>query len=157
MNKQELASKIWAGANELRGKVSASDYKDYMLGFSFYKFLSNKEEKYVREKLYFEKEDMPDLTEDDVDTVDNCRSNIGYFIANENLFSNWIVKGTDFQIKDVRTALSAFDRLIGDSYLKVYSGIFTTLQTGLDSFWTQDFERSKVIRKLITLINDIPV
>lgn len=58
MNKQELASKIWAGANELRGKVSASDYKDYMLGFIFYKFLSNKEEKYVREKLYFEKEDM---------------------------------------------------------------------------------------------------
>ncbi len=51
MNKQELASKIWAGANELRGKVSASDYKDYMLGFIFYKFLSNKEEKYVREKL----------------------------------------------------------------------------------------------------------
>lgn len=49
MNKQELASKIWAGANELRGKVSASDYKDYMLGFIFYKFLSNKEEKYVRE------------------------------------------------------------------------------------------------------------
>ncbi len=77
---------------------------------------------------------MPDLTEDDVDTVDNCRSNIGYFIANENLFSNWIAKGTDFQIKDVRTALSVFDRLIGDSYLKVYSGIFTTLQTGLDSF-----------------------
>ena len=27
MNKQELASKIWSGANELRGKVSASSYK----------------------------------------------------------------------------------------------------------------------------------
>lgn len=55
MNKQELASKIWAGANELRGKVSASDYKDYMLGFSFYKFLSNKEEKYVRENYILKK------------------------------------------------------------------------------------------------------
>ena len=39
MNKQELASKIWAGANELRGKVSASSYKDYMLGLIFYKYL----------------------------------------------------------------------------------------------------------------------
>lgn len=157
MNKQELASKIWAGANELRGKVSASDYKDYMLGFIFYKFLSNKEEKYVKENLYFEEADMYQLTEEDTDTVENCRSNIGYFIANENLFSNWIAKGTDFQIKDVRTALSAFDRLIGTNYTKVYSGIFTTLQTGLDSFGTQDSERSKAIRKLITLINDIPV
>lgn len=50
MNKQELASKIWAGANELRGNVSASDYKDYMLGFIFYKFLSNKEEKICQGK-----------------------------------------------------------------------------------------------------------
>ena len=54
MNKQELASKIWAGANELRGKVSASSYKDYMLGFIFYKYLSEKEERYLRDKLYFE-------------------------------------------------------------------------------------------------------
>ena len=41
MNKQQLASKIWAGANALRGKVSADAYKDYMLGFVFYKYLSN--------------------------------------------------------------------------------------------------------------------
>ena len=31
MNKQQLASKIWAGANALRGKVSADAYKDYIL------------------------------------------------------------------------------------------------------------------------------
>ena len=44
MNKQQLAAKIWSGANDLRGKVSASSYKDYMLGLIFYKYLSNKEE-----------------------------------------------------------------------------------------------------------------
>ena len=52
MNKQQLASKIWAGANALRGKVSADAYKDYMLGFVFYKYISYKEEKYLKEKLY---------------------------------------------------------------------------------------------------------
>ena len=81
MNKQELANKIWAGANELRGKVSASDYKDYMLGFIFYKFLSNKEEKYLKGKLYFEDEDMLSLSEEDNETVQNCKNNIGYFIS----------------------------------------------------------------------------
>ena len=101
MNKQELANKIWAGANELRGKVSASDYKDYMLGFVFYKFLSNKEEKYLKEKLYFEDEDMSSLSEEDNDTVQNCKNNIGYFISYDSLFSTWIKKGIDFQIKDV--------------------------------------------------------
>lgn len=157
MNKQELANKIWAGANELRGKVSASDYKDYMLGFIFYKFLSNKEEKYLKEKLYFEDEDMSSLSEEDNETVQNCKNNIGYFISYDSLFSSWIKKGIDFQIKDVRTSLSAFNRLIGENYKKVYSNIFNTLETGLDSFGSQDSERTKAIRKLITLINDIPV
>ena len=44
MNKQQLASKIWAAANEMRSKIEASEYKDYILGFIFYKFLSEQEE-----------------------------------------------------------------------------------------------------------------
>ena len=43
MNKQQLAAKIWASANEMRSKIEASEYKDYILGFIFYKFLSEKE------------------------------------------------------------------------------------------------------------------
>jgi len=114
MNKQQLAAKIWAGANELRGKVSASSYKDYMLGLIFYKYISEKEEKYLKEKLYFETEDdFQELTEQDTDTPQNCQQNIGYFIAYKDLFSYWEKNGADFQIKVVGTALSAFNRLIG--------------------------------------------
>lgn len=43
MNKQELAAKIWETANELRGSMEASEYKDYILGFIFYKYLSEQE------------------------------------------------------------------------------------------------------------------
>ena len=39
MNKQQLASKIWESANKLRSKIEANEYKDYILGFIFYKFL----------------------------------------------------------------------------------------------------------------------
>ena len=44
MNKQQLASKIWESANKMRSKIEANEYKDYILGFMFYKFLSDKEE-----------------------------------------------------------------------------------------------------------------
>ena len=44
MNKQQLANKIWAAANKMRSKIEANEYKDYILGFIFYKFLSDKEE-----------------------------------------------------------------------------------------------------------------
>ena len=42
MNKQQLASKIWESANQMRSKIEANEYKDYILGFIFYKYLSEK-------------------------------------------------------------------------------------------------------------------
>jgi Type I restriction-modification system methyltransferase subunit len=43
MNKQQLASRIWEAANRMRSKIEAHEYKDYILGFIFYKYLSDKE------------------------------------------------------------------------------------------------------------------
>ena len=48
MTKQELVKIIWEGANNLRSKMEASEYKDYMLGFIFYNFLSQKELEYLK-------------------------------------------------------------------------------------------------------------
>ena len=47
MNKQQLAARIWASANKMRSKIEASEYKDYILGFIFYKYLSDKEEAFM--------------------------------------------------------------------------------------------------------------
>lgn len=43
MTKQELATRIWATANVLRKNIKASEYKDYILGFMFYKYLCDEE------------------------------------------------------------------------------------------------------------------
>lgn len=48
MTKQELVKIIWEGANNLRSKMEANEYKDYMLGFIFYNFLSQKELEYLK-------------------------------------------------------------------------------------------------------------
>ena len=48
MNKQQLANKIWASANKMRSKIEANEYKDYILGLIFYKFLSDNEENYLK-------------------------------------------------------------------------------------------------------------
>lgn len=47
MNKQQLAAKIWESANQMRSKIEANDYKDYILGFIFYKFLSDKQVQFL--------------------------------------------------------------------------------------------------------------
>lgn len=156
MNKQQLASKIWASANKMRSKIEANEYKDYILGFIFYKFLSEKEVKHLKKNAWTD-EYLPQLNEEDTDTVESVQSSIGYFISYNNLFSTWLTKGSDFSVQDVRDALSAFDRLISDNYKHVYAGIFDTLQTGLSKLGDSAASQSKAISELIQLIKDIPM
>lgn len=44
---QEITNKIWEMANRLRGNMDASEYRDYILGFMFYRYLSEHQEKYL--------------------------------------------------------------------------------------------------------------
>lgn len=107
MNKQQLASKIWESANKMRSKIEANEYKDYILGFIFYKFLSDKEVKYLKENDWTD-EYLPMLDESDTETVTTVQKNIGYFIPYKHLFSTWLEKGNDFTADDVTVALSSF-------------------------------------------------
>ena len=46
-DKQRLEQKLWDIANTLRGKMGADDFRDYILGFIFYKYLSEKMHSYA--------------------------------------------------------------------------------------------------------------
>lgn len=157
MNKQQLAAKIWDSANKMRSKIEANEYKDYILGFIFYKFLSEKEvEKLL--SIGWEKADLKEnLNEDDDETVKYCQKNLGYFISYNNLFSTWIEKGMDFSVGDVTDALNAFDRLINESHKKVFNKIFDTLQSGVKRLGDSSNAQTKAIRELLNLIKVIPM
>lgn len=156
MNKQQLASKIWESANKMRSKIEANEYKDYILGFIFYKFLSEKEVKYLKENDWTD-EYLSELSEEDTETVESIQKNLGYFISYEHLFSTWIAKGNDFSVQDVRDALSAFSRLINSAHKKVFEGILDTLQTGLSKLGNSAASQTKAISDLIQLIKEIPM
>lgn len=155
MNKQQLAAKIWESANEMRSKIEANEYKDYILGFMFYKFLSDKEEQFLSQEGYGD--DLSDLSESDEETVKYIQEKIGYFICYDNLFSTWIKKGVDFDVSNVRDALSAFNRLIGKGHKHVFDGVFDTLQTGLSKLGESSASQTKAISRLLTLIKSIPM
>jgi type I restriction enzyme M protein len=156
MNKQQLAAKIWESANKMRSKIEANEYKDYILGFIFYKFLSDKQVRFLQNSGATD-EDIQNLKEDDVETVRYIQGNIGYFIAYDHLLSTWLKMGRDFDVSHVRDALSAFSRLIDSNYKKVFDGIFDTLQTGLSKLGESAGSQTKAISDLIQLIKDIPM
>lgn len=156
MNKQQLANKIWESANKMRSKIEANEYKDYILGFIFYKYLSDQEVKFLKEKEFTD-EDIKELVEDDLETLEYVQRNIGYFISYENLFSTWISMGRDFDVSNVRDALSAFSRLIYPTHKKVFDKVFDTLQTGLSKLGDSSNAQTKAISGLLQLIKDIPM
>lgn len=156
MNKQQLANKIWESANKMRSKIEANEYKDYILGFIFYKYLSDKEYKFLTDQG-MGAEEMQALDENDSASVKYLQENLGYFIAYKDLFSAWLTMGKDFDVANVTDAISAFNRLIEPKHKKVFEGIFNTLETGLSKLGDSSGSRTKAISDLIHLIKDIPM
>ena len=157
MNKQQLAAKIWQSANKMRSKIEANEYKDYILGFIFYKFLSDKLEKFALEQGLEKSNFADELTESNVDLVNHIKRNLGYFISYEHLFSTWLAQGSDFNIANVRTAMSAFSRNIAENYISVFDGIFKTLESGLSKLGDTATNQTNAVKDLFVLIADIPM
>lgn len=157
MNKQQLAAKIWESANRMRSKIEANEYKDYILGFIFYKYLSDKEVRWLHNNDYADEDIREYVNEDDPDTVQNVQQSLGYFIAYKDMFSTWIDMKSDFSVDNVRTALSSFTRLISPSHKRVFEGIFNTLETGLSKLGDNTRSQTKAVSDLIQLIDEIPM
>lgn len=156
MNKQQLASKIWESANQMRSKIEANEYKDYILGFIFYKYLSDKLVRFAKDEDFTD-EEIKALSEEDAETVEHVKGSIGYFIAYQHLFSTWIDAKSDFDVSHVRDALSAFSRLIHPNHKRLFEGIFKTLETGLSKLGDTAAKQTKAISELIQLIKEIPM
>lgn len=165
MNKQQLANKIWASANKMRSKIDANEYKDYILGLIFYKFLSGNELNYLKgNAVGMEDDDIEQLpndyneseSDDYREVINSCRHNIGYYIGYNNLFTTWLKPDAEFSVAILSEALSTFDRLIDQNYKSVYDGIFNTLQAGLSKLGDNPTAQTRALKDLITLIKDIP-
>lgn len=157
MNKQQLASKIWESANRMRSKIEANEYKDYILGFIFYKYLSDKEVRWLHANDYTDEDIRNYVNENDQESVQNIQQSLGYFIAYKDLFSTWIDMKSDFSVDNVRTALSSFNRLISPSHKRVFEKIFNTLETGLSKLGENVKTQTKAVSDLIQLIDEIPM
>ena len=161
MNKQQLANRIWASANNMRNKIDANEYKDYILGLIFYKFLSDTEVKYFREVCDWEEDELPELVENYEDpnmrnAITECQEHIGFFIEYKYLFSTWLKKDAVFTVQTLSEALNSFERLTSENYASVYDGIFKTLRGGLSKLGDSTNSQTKALNGLIKLIKDIP-
>ncbi|EHP8494435.1 type I restriction-modification system subunit M [Listeria monocytogenes] len=164
----EIKRRLWDGANELRGSMDASRYKDYMLGLMFYKFLSDKTletyksiagkgqlseaelvEEYVKDRAYHG---------ENLDKM--IQSVLRYFVLPEHLYQTWLkdIAIGEFEVQKVIDSLNNFERTIavsGDS--DDFQGLFSSSTIDLTdtALGSNLNERSKNIKALIELFQDL--
>src|SRR3989344_6168289 len=108
--KKTLERQLWGVANVLRGKMNADEYKNYILGFIFYKYLSEKLEHYVNEKLLASEKvtfaEIKENTKEGKEYIEHiktaCVGHLGFFLKPTELFSYLVKKGKG-EIKDQNT------------------------------------------------------
>ena len=98
--KQQLEQQLWNIANTLRGKMGADDFRDYILGFIFYKYLSNKMHAYANSILKPDGKTYKELDENSADGqkyLDAVKGmsldTLGYFLKPSELFSEMARRG----------------------------------------------------------------
>ena len=162
MNKQELAAKIWATADELRKNIKASEYKDYILGFMFYKYLSDKELDFVKA----EGGSIDDLNDNSEYNKRYFQDNLGFFISYDDLFSTWQANGGKLGAQNVSSAIENFYLNLNEKYARCFyvynrevdkhSGVFDALDSGLSKLGENAGNRDKAVRSIVELVAQIP-
>ncbi|MGA3439359.1 type I restriction-modification system subunit M N-terminal domain-containing protein, partial [Lactiplantibacillus plantarum] len=107
----ELQKRLWAVANDLRGNMDASEYRNYILGLIFYRFLSEKVENYANELLQDDDVDFADA-EQDADLMQDLKDEVidvlGFFIEPRYLFTTMVKKinAGDFDVEMLQNAIN---------------------------------------------------
>lgn len=154
INREGLHKEIWKLANELRGSVDGWDFKSYVLGFMFYKFLSEQFEKLVQkrgEKIW-KKYKSESVTEEDNKEIKN-EVDCGYYIEYKNSF-HCILKEIQNDNDKANTRLKeAFDQIEKSTYTetskKALLGLFNDISLESNKLGNSQPERNKRIQRIM--------
>ena len=156
-----LESKLFAVADVLRNLMDASDYKNYILGFIFYRYLSEKQETYLNEELKLDGITFQEASQDEEmkqDLMEDSISTLGYFITPEHLFSSIIEKcKINEPIRnDLREVFNEITNSAqGTASEEDFEHLFDDIDLDSVKLGKKDKEKNRVITEILLLLNDI--
>ena len=163
----ELSQKLWAIANDLRGQMDASEFKNYILGVIFYRYLSERTEMYMTDLL----KNDDGITYEEAFADDEYRpvveewslSKLGYVIKPENLFRNLIRKITKFENDADKFSVEDFEKAINDlvgstmghESNKAFDGLFNDMRLQDSRLGETVADRTEMIGRVMVRVSDI--
>ncbi len=160
----ELHTQLWAMANDLRGSMDASEFKNYILGLIFYRYLSDKLLRFVNEELkddeitYIEAWNNEEFKQDIFDLLVDSDSGLGYVIEPNNLWSTLIEKINiaQFDISMLTKAINDLtESTLGLASQRDFENLFDDMDLNASKLGKTEADRSALISKVMLKINDI--
>ena len=164
--KQTLKRQLWSIANELRGKMDADEFRDYILGFVFYKYLSEKQHLYANTLLKTEEvKEYCDVTDtEDITAIrEESLMQLGYFLRPGELFSTITAKGnanleeeSNFILEDLQGILNSIEQsTMGTESEDDFNKLFEDLDLASTKLGRTPDARNSLIAKVLAHLDKI--
>ena len=169
-HKKQLEQQLWNVANTLRGKMNADEFRDYILGFIFYKYLSEKMEIYANSILKSDKttyKEIKEITEDGKLLIDAIKEDVllklGYFLKPSELFSEVARRGNgngdgknNFILEDLQKILTNIQlSTMGTESEEDFDNLFEDMDLNSTKLGKTPEARNEIISKVLSHLDKI--
>lgn len=163
---QKLRTQLWAVANNLRGNMSANEFMYFSLGFIFYKYLSEKIEKYADQALENDEITFKQLWESQEEEAlelqdevkKQCLENIGYFVEPQYLFTSIIdrINRKENILPQLERSLKRIeDSTLGQESEEDFGGLFSDIDLASPKLGKTADDKNNLISSVLTALNGI--
>ena len=164
--KKRLEQQLWNIADSLRGKMNADEFRDYCLGFIFYKYLSERLHLHANTML---KEDAIAFTELDEKSKEGLEmlaaiaedsvASLGYFLKPSQLFSSIATRAVDpeqFILADLTEVLNSIERsTMGNESEEDFDHLFEDLDLTSSKLGKSEKAKNDLIAKILVHLDKI--
>ncbi|WP_339848263.1 type I restriction-modification system subunit M [uncultured Dokdonia sp.] len=165
--KQKLEQQLWNIANTLRGKMDADDFRDYILGFIFYKYLSTKMDMYANrilepDGLTFQQVEGHEQEAAYMEAIkDAALDKLGYFLLPSELFSELARRGNaggkhQFILGDLAKVLTHIEQsTMGSESEEDFGNLFEDLDLTSSKLGKSENDKNELIVKVLSHLDEI--
>ncbi|MBT4837680.1 MAG: type I restriction-modification system subunit M [Methylococcales bacterium] len=165
--KKQLEQQLWNIANTLRGKMDADEFRDYILGFIFYKYLSEKMNDYADEILaeddikYLSIDETTDEAQEYLDAIkEESIDKLGYFLKPSELFSQLVLRGNgdtnNFILEDLTNVLKHIEQsTMGHESEDDFENLFEDLDLTSTKLGRTEEAKNTLISKVLFHLDQI--
>ncbi|MCB0272445.1 MAG: type I restriction-modification system subunit M [Bdellovibrionales bacterium] len=164
--KRQLEKQLWAIANDLRGKINADEYKNYILGFIFYKYLSEKQINFANKRLASSQLTYDQILDKDPKYIEMMQKysveDLGFFLRPDEIFSYLVArakgeKGNNrFILEDLKRILNTIEQTSRATESEEdFTGLFSDVDLTSTKLGKTENAKNEIISEILIKLNEI--